>query len=346
MADEDEGSTVGWDTLDAALAKLYGDVNPAHWGTLVPYALGGDDPLHGVSAYAAGGAKPHWHYVTYGFTDLFEKETDDPEVSGFGFELTFRLARSAADTTPPTWPIGMLQNLARYVFKTGNVFAPGHHMDANGPICLDSETALRAIAFTTDPELPAQRSPHGGFELVQIVGITLDELEALQAWNTESFLELARTRDPQLVTDLARTSWLSDGRFAADVHAGTERDGSSCGSLFNARFGFRGDESKPAVTLGANQVKLLVRLLRGRLGHGQNLALVGAEQRVRFQPGAAHSAIFSKDALEVVLTENDVLAITQTLRPQAGRYDAGGLSWQVEKTHILNDAGEVAQEIG
>lgn len=31
--------------------------------------------------------------MSYGLTELYSKETSDPDVSGFGFELTFRLAR-------------------------------------------------------------------------------------------------------------------------------------------------------------------------------------------------------------------------------------------------------------
>lgn len=53
-------------------------------------------------------------------------------ATGYGFELTFRLKRSAEDNdTPPVWPMNMPQNLARYVFSTGNVFASGHHLNGN-----------------------------------------------------------------------------------------------------------------------------------------------------------------------------------------------------------------------
>jgi len=46
--------------------------------------------------------------VIDGFTDLFVKETDDPDESGFGFELTFRLARDADDTKPPIWALTLV----------------------------------------------------------------------------------------------------------------------------------------------------------------------------------------------------------------------------------------------
>ena len=59
------------------------DTEPhAHFGTVLPYQLGGNDPIHGISVYLRDEPVPHFHFVTYGFTDLFVKETDDPNESG------------------------------------------------------------------------------------------------------------------------------------------------------------------------------------------------------------------------------------------------------------------------
>ena len=55
--------------------------------------------------------------------------------------------------------------------------------DANGPICLGADTKLTALAFTLDPELPAIETPNGHIEFIQMVGITADELEAMQTRN-------------------------------------------------------------------------------------------------------------------------------------------------------------------
>lgn len=337
----------GWDAIDAAMSKLYGDAQPAHWGTTVPFHLGGEDPLHGVSAYTSTAGRPHWHYVTYGLTELFEKETDDPESSGFGFELTFRLARTEDETAPPVWPVSLLQNLARYVFKTGNVFSPGHHMNANGAIHTGSETALRALAFTSEAELPPQESPHGAFELVQVVGVTLDELEAAQTWNVDGLLDLARQTEPHLVTDLSRSSWLADPQVAAHVRAAAKRDGSSCGSLYNPTFGFQPHAGSYGLVLGAAQVALFCQLLPGRLLHGNALRLVGKEQRIRFEPAkTSHTTLGEGGNLLVRLAPTDVAAITATLQPRADQYSAAGLTWRVEKSLILDEDGNVVREIG
>ena len=62
----------------------------------------------------------------------------------------------------PTWALGLLQNLARYVFGTGNRFAPGHKLGLDGPIAPGETTALSAVLFVEEPELPPIASPRGG----------------------------------------------------------------------------------------------------------------------------------------------------------------------------------------
>lgn len=110
----------GWDAIDGALARIYGDTKPRHWGTVMRWSLGGRDPLDGISAYERADPVPHWHYVSYGMSDLYVKESEDPVESGWGFEFTFRLAREGGGTDPPVWPANLLQNLARYVFTSRN----------------------------------------------------------------------------------------------------------------------------------------------------------------------------------------------------------------------------------
>ena len=112
--DFDDVEPIGWDAIDAALAPIYGKREPKHYGTILSGMLGGDDPLQGISVYKNLSPQPHYHFLTYGFSELYEKESDDPEFSGFGFELTFRLACDAVDDEPSPWPLNFLQNLARH----------------------------------------------------------------------------------------------------------------------------------------------------------------------------------------------------------------------------------------
>jgi hypothetical protein len=198
----------GWTAIDDALSRIYGDTTPQHWGTLLSWALGGSDPLDGVSAFPRDEPLPHWHYVTYGLSELYEKESDVADESGWGFEFTFRLARAAHETEAPVWPTNLLQNLARYVFGSGNRFGEGHHIDANGPIAVGrADSQVRALAFTGDPELGTIATPHGRVEFLQVVGLTPEEHEAAAtAGDAAGVLGILATRLPLLITDIDRAS--------------------------------------------------------------------------------------------------------------------------------------------
>ena len=73
----------GFDAISEKLHALYPGQEGRFYGTVIPYFLGGNDPLDGVEVWKSEEGIPHWHYVTYGFTELYQKECEDPEVSGF-----------------------------------------------------------------------------------------------------------------------------------------------------------------------------------------------------------------------------------------------------------------------
>ena len=159
------------------------------------------------------------------------KESDISQESGYGFELTFRLKRGAEEQ-PPAWPVNLLQNLARYVFSTGNGFGPGHHMSCNGPIALDTDTKLTALGFRVDPELGELDTPNGHMRFLQAVALTGDEMEAMMCWDGQRFLEELERCIPLCLTDLKRVSQMGQAAFSEAWKAGVERDGSSVGVLY------------------------------------------------------------------------------------------------------------------
>ncbi|MCB9587417.1 MAG: suppressor of fused domain protein [Polyangiaceae bacterium] len=280
MSDADESP--GWAAIDAALKPIYGEQEPRHMAPMLPPMLGGSDPLHGISAYRSGfGGTPHWHFVTYGYTELWQKESEDPEYSGFGFEMTMRVVDASDE--PPMWVFNLLQNVARYVFRTGNVFAVGHSVPANGPIHDGTDTALVAAVFAEDPQLPPISTPNGDVEFLQLVGLTQDEYDAAREWDADKLLELARPRNPALVTDEHRTSWLEQPAFRAAVEAGVEKDGSSQGVLMMTHGSF---EPGPPSVLGvaASALDNLQRAMRNRLGHGRGLLLTWPEGEAGLLP--------------------------------------------------------------
>jgi len=344
----------GWAAIEAACRRIYRGQKPVHYGTVVSYLFGGPDPLDGVSIYKSLKPRPHWHYVTYGFTELYRKETPDPKISGFGFELSFRLACREISKKPPTWPLGLLNNLARYVFDTGRVFTPGHHLDCNSPIALEVKTDLRALLFTRDPQLGAIDTPHGRVQFLQIVGITADELDVTQEWTSDGLLEVLAADDPMLLTDLKRRSLLRDRGKANLTHERTMKEGSSCGVIYNDSSRWDVRKGKPAdrveLTLGAKVVQRFVRLLRGRILHDRDFALQSEHGLAVFKP-ARHGSWRAKKGNELLIgvTPELVHAIQDTLQPRRGKYAWAGLdnfTFKVVPTQIKDQEGKVVEVIG
>ncbi|WP_238650393.1 suppressor of fused domain protein [Paenibacillus piscarius] len=351
----EEVEAIGWDAIEEQMTRLYGEQKPKHYAAMLPYSLGGNDPLNGISAYEAERPYPHWHFVTFGFSELFEKESEDPEYSGYGFELTFRLARSPGEQEPPAWAINLLQNMARYVFSSGNVFASGHHLDANGPICLGADTQLTALAFTDDPELPAIDTPNGRVEFLQMVGITAEELEAMMTWNTNAFLQASQDVLPLHITDLARDSLLRLPAIQEAVRQGITRDGSKTGMLYVDELGYEPAKNRllgaaPAVlTIGARQAPVIAKLLRGRLLKGVPLTLTSRQLQVMLEPRPQNESVVNPEFVSIGLTDEAVLELETKLQPKEGEFRlsaAKDLKIQIRKTYIKDQEGNVVEVIG
>ncbi|MEV4251981.1 suppressor of fused domain protein [Spirillospora sp. NPDC049652] len=334
----------GWNAVDRALSPLYGDVEPRHWATVLPYRLGGPDPLDGVSAYPRDG---HWHYVSYGMSELYGKESENPDESGWGFEFTFRLARPGGEDEPPVWAVNLMQNLARYVYSSGNWFAPGHHMDANGPIAADrADCTLSALLFAEDPELGTIDTPHGRVQFLQIVGLTPGEYEVSRRWDSASLTGLLASRLPLLVSDVTRPSVLDDPEIAEAVRAGIEADGSSSGALFVPEIRWSRDGDGVRLRIGALQAQGVAETLPGRLAHGRDLLLQSDDSMVMLVPadgGALTVQDHGGGNLELGVPADALGGLIEALRPEAGvRAVPGlpGLVVEVVQTVIRDQYGE------
>ncbi|MEF2965603.1 suppressor of fused domain protein [Paenibacillus sp. M1] len=351
----EEVITSGWDAIEEQMTRLYGAQEPKHYGTLIPYRVGGNDPLDGISAYKADKPFPHWHLVTFGFSELYDKESEDIDYSGYGFELTFRVAREETEEEPPAWALNLLQNMGRYVFKSGNIFAAGDYMDANGPICLDADTQLTALAFMEDPELPAIHTPNGRVEFLQMVGITEDELEAMKTWNTLGLLEACQEALPGYITDLSRDCLLQIPAVSEAVNSGIERDGSNTGFLYIDQLSWEPGKKRlfnktPAIlTLGAKQAGTVGKLLRGRLLKGKDLTLAGPGLRIVLEPTEATDYEAGENEVRLKLDEAAASELAEGLRPieeMVGISTYKGMVIQVVKTFIKDQEGNVVSTIG
>ncbi|WP_010277989.1 suppressor of fused domain protein [Paenibacillus senegalensis] len=352
----EEVQSHGWDAIEQSMSKLYGVQEPKHYGTLIPYMLGGRDPLDGISAYKAERPFPHWHIVTFGFSELYEKESADTESSGYGFELTFRLPRGEDEEEPPGWALNLLQNMGRYVFKSGNVFRTGDYLDANGPICLNADTKLTALAFIEDPELPPIDTPNGHVEFIQMVGITGCELEAMQTWNTRGMLKACEEHMPHYITDLSRESFVEKPEIAEAVQKGMERDGSSTGFLYVDQLGWEPGKkrllgkSQAVLRLGAKQAEVVAKLLTGRIRKGKSLSLSGPDTLVVLKPG--EQSVWEegeKGEVHIYLDEACTSELSQRLQPKEGIVQllaCKSLTVQILKTYIKDQDGNVVSTIG
>ncbi|XP_077263958.1 suppressor of fused [Temnothorax americanus] len=233
----------GLDALHSLCKQIYPDQsNPLTVTAVIKYWLGGPDPLDYISMYANSGypelgVPPHWHYISLGLSDLHGDGRLHPKPgpgrpSGFGFELTFRLARERDEKTPPTWPANVMQQLAKYVFNSGNTLMPGDHVSWHAPLD-GGNGCITQILMGQDPQLPTSIStPHGDVSFVQIVGVTSEELQAAQHWNglgVVNLLRSARGCGPWLVTDMRRmhSAMEDDPSIAEKIQCGIERDGSN-----------------------------------------------------------------------------------------------------------------------
>lgn len=344
---EQEQHTEGFDMIAERMGQLYPGQTGKYYGVLIPYMLGGNDPLDGVEVWQSERGIPHWHYVTYGFSELYEKQSDYLEESGFGFELTFRLKREAGETEPPVWPINLLQNLARYVFSSGNVFADGHHMNCNGPVALESDTELTALGFRVDPELGDMDTPNGRVTFLQAVAITHGEMNGMMCWSGQQFLQLLAQSVPLCVTDLSRASLMDDEAFRAAWRQGVARDGSSTGCLYMDELAGGLDGSRGWLQLGAGHVETILNMLRARVGKDRELYLQGSQQAISVQRAQTGAVRQEGDVLAIELPDEALNELEAVLEPHAGTYRlaTAPLEIRLMPTTIRDAKGNVLQVI-
>lgn len=202
----------GLEALLKTCETIYPDQkNPLQVTTILKYWLGGREPLDYISMFSnAGNAerniKPHWHYISYGLSDLHGDgrvhQVDSTAVeprSGMGFELTFRLVKTKEEIEknemrPPTWPANLLQDLAKYVFTTGNRLGAGDNIPW-GKGLNGKRSRIQNMLIAEDPEVPRTKTAFGYVDFFQIVGATAEELEHASRWNGKGVLNFLKT-DP------------------------------------------------------------------------------------------------------------------------------------------------------
>lgn len=325
--------------LEAHLKQVLAGVEPVNFDAAVPMHKGGPRPLDRVSAYRRDG---HWLYVTYGITELHAKKSKRADRSGWGFELTFRLA--STDAKPPRWPTDLLQGLASFVYATRNPFTPGAQMDLNGPIQGGVGTQLTAALFDNDAELGEVATPHGGMRYLQLIPVTADEAEAAAAWSAQGLLSLL----PR-VADLGRASLLADPATAARIAQATTLEGSSTGTQSVEGLSWRRDAQGARLVVGAFAVESIRKMLAGRTLHARPFALEGPGHLVVVEPAAEARCTEDGKTLKLQLTSALARAMQADLKPRKGTYRWDALkafTLQVEPTEIVDPEGKTVRRVG
>lgn len=175
-----DDEALGFDAITQECERAYSDQkNPLHYGTLIKWSLGGNDPLDGISVYDGG---DYWHFVTYGLSDLYEKETDDPTWSGYGMEFTLKLKKNAINQDEEIKGIcGILQAVARMTFTKGEIFQPYEYIYTGQTQGMDIEMKSLLTGFITIPDTQFQtmNTPFGRVDFVEFIGVTDAELKSI-----------------------------------------------------------------------------------------------------------------------------------------------------------------------
>ena len=178
---EEELEAVGWNAIEQEFLRVYpGQTNPKHYGTIIRWIFGGNDPLDGISVYDGG---DYWHFVSFGLTEIYDKESDDKDVSGYGYELTLKLKKdNYEDEEAEIRNIcGILQMIARLTFTKNEIFQPFEFIYTGQTTGIDAKQQSNLTGFITvkDPTVETIDTPNGKVEFLELIGMTDAELKTL-----------------------------------------------------------------------------------------------------------------------------------------------------------------------
>ena len=202
---ETDDNSPSWDVITAELEKAYPQQkNPKYYGTLVKHTLGGSDPLDGISVYDAG---DFWHFVGYGLSKLYCKESNKVTDGDYRIELTFKFKKTSSyDEEEMCAVCNNLQKIAKDIFSTGNLIFPNQYIYTKQTegININRNSLLTGFLSASDDLLDTLDTPYGKLTFIALIGATDAELRAIYEKEL-TVLELLNKLDTQ-VTDYSRKS--------------------------------------------------------------------------------------------------------------------------------------------
>ena len=181
-----ENNMLGWDAITEECERKYKGQNPQHFGTLIKWNFGGNDPLDGISVYDGG---DYFHFVTYGLSELYEKESENKDISGYGMEFTFKLKKDNYENEEAELKCicNILQSIARLTFTKGEIFKPYEFLYTGQTQGIDAKMKSNITGFITIPDTVFNPidTPNGKLIFVEFIGVTNDELLAVKDKNID-----------------------------------------------------------------------------------------------------------------------------------------------------------------
>lgn len=183
IAEDNEVNMGGWNAVSEAFHRLYADTldNTKQYGVMIPWELGGPDPLDNVQVYDGG---DYWHFVSFGLSELYEKESENKDISGYGMEFTVKLKKGSFkdEEGEIRCIISILQDLAKLTFENGELFLPYEYIYTGQEQGIDMEGKSMLTGFITVPETKVEKidTPNGEVVFVELIGATDSELQAIK----------------------------------------------------------------------------------------------------------------------------------------------------------------------
>ena len=195
---EDEGTPVAKETHRYGMDAIENEVkrihplweNARYYTPKIAWESGGTEPLEQISIHKE---EDYFHFITYGLTELYNKESKDQTKSGFGMELTFKLKTGeykdqAAERREQFNIIKLLQNFAKYIIQENSIVKPyedtylvkGSSSRKNIGIDIAGTSNIVALITVPDKDLQSLDTPYGRVDFIALIGITKKELEALR----------------------------------------------------------------------------------------------------------------------------------------------------------------------
>ena len=195
---EDEGTTVAKETHRYGIDAIENEVKRIHplWENARYYTpktaweSGGTEPLEQISIHKE---EDYFHFITYGLTELHDKESKDQTKSGFGTELTLKLKRGeyknqSEERKELLYIALLLQKFAKYIIQENSIVKPYEDTylvkgsSLRKSIGIDIAGTSNIVAFITvpDKDLQSLDTPYGRVDFIALIGITKKELQAIR----------------------------------------------------------------------------------------------------------------------------------------------------------------------